>query len=227
MTQMAGGCRREAARWAWSPSLLLGLLAIVLYWEPGLSAVLQYDRIAIADGQWWRWITGHMVHWTDDNLTLDVLMFVVLGLLVEATRRERLLPCVVLSAAAISTANWLCLSEMTYYRGLSGIDSALFVFVAIEIMRTSRRENTLFREVLGGGALAVFVAKSLYEVFTGDALFVHETTVFSPVPLAHVAGGAVGMLCALWPTSFMSAAWQRGPRDATVAAARAPVSMVP
>ena len=40
------------------------LLALVLpaLVQPELQALLRYDRNALAGGQWWRWVTCHLVH---------------------------------------------------------------------------------------------------------------------------------------------------------------------
>jgi rhomboid family GlyGly-CTERM serine protease len=145
---------------------------------------LELDRAAVARGEVWRLLTCHWTHWTPDHLLWDSLAFLVLAFLCEArVGRGRLLAAVAGSALAVSAAVWF-LPEIETYRGLSGIDSALFVLLAVSLMR---------ERPLAGLALAAFLGKSAWEVATGSTLFVDAAS-FVPVPLAHLVGGAWGMI---------------------------------
>ncbi len=42
-----------------------------------------------------------------------------------------------------------------------------------------------------------FIAKTLFEFITGQALFVQGTTLFTSVPLAHLAGALVGVITSI------------------------------
>ena len=89
-----------------------------------ISALLQYDRAAILQGEVWRLITGHFVHWTPSHLAWDLLAFIVLGAI--CLRRRWLFASVVMTTALIVSTFLLVLCpEVTMYRGLSSIDSAL------------------------------------------------------------------------------------------------------
>jgi hypothetical protein len=47
---------------------------------------------------------------------------------------------------------------------------------------------------------AGFAAKVAFEMVTGGTLFVDSTAAgMTPVPLAHIVGGLVGLACGLWP----------------------------
>ena len=54
-------------------SLLFVVLAAALYALPGTAARLQYDRTAILHGELWRVLTGHLVHWSADQVFWDGL----------------------------------------------------------------------------------------------------------------------------------------------------------
>ena len=173
----------------------LTLLAIGILLVPGASELLEYRRGAITSGEFWRAITGHLTHWNADHLLWDALMFAVLGALVERTSRRAFLVTCTLSAAAISATLRFCQPGLELYRGLSGIDSALFVFQAGWLVREALRERRCVAALLPTVALAGFAAKIGYELATGATLFVDSAAAgFAPLPLAHVIGAAVGLL---------------------------------
>lgn len=179
-------------------SLLLSAAAAIVFFRPSLAAVLQYDRGAIAVGEWWRLVTGHWAHYGADHFFWDVLAFGVLGLACEQRSRLRFLVCVAASALAVSLSVWLWLPDMAVYRGLSGIDSALFALLFVEFWSETVRSGKRNVVVFPGACLAVFLFKIVFELTTGTNLFV-KTLEAGPVgvPLAHIAGAAVGFLVGL------------------------------
>lgn len=166
-----------------------------------LGGRLELDRAAVARGEVSRLLTGHWTHWTLDHLLWDALAFVVLAVLCETrVSRGRLLLAILGSAFAVSAAVWLALPEIDRYRGLSGIDSALFVLLAVSLIR---------ERPLAGLALAGFLGKAAWEAATGATLFVAAGP-FVPVPLAHLVGGAWGGIvgvAGLPPTSMAKLRW--------------------
>jgi rhomboid family GlyGly-CTERM serine protease len=162
-----------------------------------LNPLLEFNRAAIADGQWWRWFTGHLVHWDLNHGFWDVLMFAVLGATCESRGRGRFLACVGTSAAAISVAVWWGIPEITAYRGLSGVDSALYTLAASLVLRDALHQHAWGLGAIWGAALAGFAGKLAFEIVTGATLFVDSTSgAFVPLPLVHVVGGLVGLLFA-------------------------------
>ena len=65
----------------------VALMAVTVHLVPGSAQWLQYDRQAVLAGAWWRCLTGHLVHWNTEHLVWDLLMFVVLGYLIERQSR--------------------------------------------------------------------------------------------------------------------------------------------
>lgn len=168
-------------------SLLLFFLALAGFASGGR---LELDRAAVARGEVWRLVTGHWAHWTAGHLFWDSLAFFALAAACEVRiSRRRLLTTVLGSALAVSAGVWLALPEIERYRGLSGIDSALFVLLAVSLLRETRNP-------WGGLALAAFLGKSAWEVWTGSTLFI-AAGAFVPVPLAHLVGGAWGVIAGL------------------------------
>lgn len=193
-------------RWGWEAvgMLLMVGLVVALFYVPGMGAWLQYDRVALGYGQCWRLFTGHVTHWTAAHLFWDLLAFVILSIFAWRISAGRYGVCLLLASAAISITAWAFLPEMVEYRGLSGLDSALFVFVALGLLRERvaahlwisreawNKEQWGWAAILGL-ALVGFVGKTMYELVTGQVLFVQDLGPnVVPIPLVHVVGGVVG-----------------------------------
>jgi len=189
----------HAARRLPVASLLFIVLAAALYAMPGASACLQYDRTAILHGEVWRALTGHLVHWSGDQLLWDGLALGFLGWLCERESRASFLRCFVLSALLISLTLWFAAPWMTTYRGLSGVDSALFALVAVRLAREAVANQKWNQLTLVAIVAVGFALKLAYEFASGATLFVDSTGGgMTPVPLAHVVGALLGVTCGLW-----------------------------
>jgi len=171
----------------------LTLPAIALYLLPDLTGLLEYDRARIAGGEIWRLIGCHWTHWSLDHLVWDVAAFATLLAASWGSGARRVIATLCGAAVAIPLAVGLLLPEMQYYRGLSGLDSALFTLVALRLFR---RERTSGRNI-GAWSVALalmgFCLKLAFEMISGTTVFVN-TTEFIPVPLAHLVGGACGAI---------------------------------
>lgn len=162
-----------------------------------LSQTLQYDRLAIAEGQLWLLLTGHLSHWSAENLLWDLLVFIILGIMVERRSRHGFLLCLGGSVLLISTLLWFLLQDMDCYRGLSGLDSALFGFTAIWMVRERFRSRDYREAGLIIAVTITFLFKIVYESYTLESVFTPSSDLFTPVPLAHLAGGLVGVVVGL------------------------------
>jgi rhomboid family GlyGly-CTERM serine protease len=179
-------------------TVVLSLLAVFNHNVEALNNWLVYDRTPIEMHEPWRLVTGQLTHWNADHLLWDVLMFLVLGIMLEPRQRESFLFTLVASTAAISAVLWFYHPDITQYRGLSGIDSALFAHAAILLCIDARREG---RTLVCGVLLLLmlgFVAKIVFEFLSGTTLFVDSTAAgFVPLPSVHAVGGIVGALSAV------------------------------
>jgi rhomboid family GlyGly-CTERM serine protease len=185
-----------AARRIPCASLSLAVAALVIYANEEWMAALQFERHALQSGEIWRIVTGHWTHWSWNHLSWDLAAFVGLAIACERMGRARFLLCTSLSCLFISLAVWYWLPDMETYRGLSGINSALFSLLVFRLLwdrRQNERVGVLLPLILWSG----FVAKTAYEVQTGRAFFV-ETDV-SVVVLAHIAGALMGLASAVAP----------------------------
>lgn len=160
--------------------------------------LLQYDRQAIAHGQLWRLVTGHLVHFGLEHLAWDAAVFVLLAVLCWRLGRGLCLASLLGATLAIPAVLWTLEPGMQTYRGLSGLDSALYVTAAVAL---GRRLWSHGRRVAAAATLLSVLglaAKVGYELATGQALFVDAAALgFAPVPIAHATGGLAGGLAAL------------------------------
>ena len=74
---IAAALQWDRGRWIWLLLILL-LLGGVLGLGDSVSALLRYDRSAIAAGGWWRLLTAHIVHLDAHHLILNELGLVLM-----------------------------------------------------------------------------------------------------------------------------------------------------
>jgi rhomboid family GlyGly-CTERM serine protease len=178
-------------------TLSLALAAIAVAALPVAGELLQFDRLAIGSGEFWRLATCHLAHWNLEHLKWDLLMFVVLGVVCEWRNPGRMRLCVAAAAGAVSLLVSLQFPEIAFYRGLSGIDTALFTLLAIDLLRDAARDRNWLLVTATGGMLYGFAAKTLFEAATGRTIFVDQQAAgFLALVWDHVVAGAVGLLCA-------------------------------
>lgn len=185
----------------WMPALAATVLAVIaglLFCIPVSAELLQFERSAVMAGQWWRLGSSHWVHWTANHLFWDVLTFSVLFFRAAQISWKRLFVLMVVAGLLIPGLIFWFHPEYITYRGLSGLDSALFSFVVLSLALKAKDSGERY-SVWGLGALfGLFVAKVAYEYASGETLFVQS---MGPgvvaVPLAHLVGGVLGALVAL------------------------------
>ena len=174
------------------PAIILVALGPLRYCFPAVAPWLEWDRSAIAAGQFWRLLTGHWVHWSFEHLFWSGGAFILPALVCQRIAPRRFMACVLISAIAISAAVFL--TNISMARGLSGIDSALFTLLAVVVARDAIATREPGRAVAAGALLIALASKILYESVTGRAFFVQGDASVMVVPLAHAVGAAVGVL---------------------------------
>ena len=84
---------------------------------------------------------------------------------------------------------------MQIYRGLSGIDSALFALLTVVMWNDGCRSQRPGRQAIAMGCLIAFLLKLAFELMTGRNVFVNAVdTGTVSVPLAHVVGALCGLV---------------------------------
>lgn len=150
------------SRAVWLPPLVLMtlLLLLALGGEPARTA-LRYDAAAIAAGQWWRMLTGNLVHLGWWHLFLNEVGLLVLVLLCP----ERLawsvwLRRVVLIGLGMSAGLYFFVPSTGWYVGMSGVIHGLFLLGL-------GRQIVERRDLIAAGCLAYLVGKIAWEMIAG------------------------------------------------------------
>jgi rhomboid family GlyGly-CTERM serine protease len=162
--------------------------ATLLYLWPEAAAACIYDRAAIARGELWRLLTGHLVHFTALHLFSDGAAFGIAAAAIERSGRPlgRLL---FILGAGIGVVLWWCLPQMAFYGGLSGIGYGLFVYAALALPDPRSRWRRPAQI-----AAAAIVLKVLLETGMKTPRPFIPAQGFVPVPLSHAVGVVIALL---------------------------------
>lgn len=155
--------------------------------EPTTAQLLPYDRELISQGQWWRVLSGHLMHLTWGHLWMNIagLAFIVFFFGNLLNIRHWLI-LMVTSGLFISVVLMLTQAELYRYVGLSGVLHGLFVAGGIADIRIRPKEAWIF--------LAFITGKLAYEQIVGP-LPGSEESAGGPVLVdAHFYGAIAGVL---------------------------------
>jgi rhomboid family GlyGly-CTERM serine protease len=175
-------------------TILVSLVAIAAWAIPSLSQWLELDYLLLAEGQWWRIWTGHLTHYGTNHLFWDLLMFAVLGAACERQHPHRFAIGLIVMMAGVAGLIGLRCDEVLTYRGLSGIDTGLFVWLVVAQCRRCWIARDRLIALVWLSAIIGLIGKLIYEAATGQALFVDASN-FTPLVEAHLAGAFLGLLC--------------------------------
>jgi len=157
-----------------------------------LGGFAQYDRSAVLRGEVWRLVTGHFSHWSPSHLGFDLFAFVFLGAVCEPRDRRLFAAVMLTTTLAVSLYLLAFRADVESYRGLSAIDSALWMLAVFDL--GARRPR------LAASLASLFLAKVMIESRSG-ALFVDGITV---LPIVHLIGAAVGFIMSSWRSPVFS-----------------------
>ncbi len=151
---------------------------------------LRYQRTAIASGEWWRLLTGHLDHLNWTHLLMNGLcLALLLALFRPLARPSRTLLLWMAASLLISGLMWTFSPKIYWYVGLSGSLYALVVYS----LATDSSYPMIFRII----ALGFVAFKVAVEQVNGDIAFMSKL-VAGPVAVdAHLYGVIVGMVFVL------------------------------
>lgn len=155
--------------------------------EPQASEFLRYDRQAIEVGEWWRFITGHIVHlgWEHTLLNLTGLVLITVIFLPELSFK---LDVLALTICLFGTSIGLyCFSkELLWYVGFSGVLHGYFIYYLIRGYRALPLPSLL--------AISAIIVKVIWEQSPwGDTRYT-EALIGGTVAIdAHLYGTISGL----------------------------------
>jgi rhomboid family GlyGly-CTERM serine protease len=165
---------------------LMLILGITSFWS---VPTLEFNRTLIAEGQWWRLLTGHWVHYGLYHLAMNAFAFVLCGYILLRhlpLRHYALLLFTCLLGASICLY-WFS-PELHYYAGLSGALHGLLVAGVILSLKDA--------PWIGTAVLVVLAFKLIQE----QSQSFDPNHPLLPVPVAvnaHLYGALIGIFWGL------------------------------
>ena len=157
---------------------------------------LQFDRLAIGDGQWWRFLTGHFVHLGTPHLLLNAAGLLLVWYLVGATfTLNQWLLIGAGSIFVIGLGFWFLQPQLNWYVGLSGLLHGLLAAGIVTGLRKAERESIVLAVLLFG--------KLAYEQAAGPLPGSEASSGGAVIVAAHLYGALGGVMIAilLWAAS--------------------------
>jgi rhomboid family GlyGly-CTERM serine protease len=177
-------------------TLLISLLAVLAWACPLLTDAMQLDYTLVAGGQWWRIWTGHLTHYDGGHLAWDLLMFAVLAAACEREHPRWFAIFLIMLMAGVTVVIAIGCPDVRVYRGLSGLDTGLFVWLVADQCRRCWKDRDHLAAAIWLAIVGGLIGKLIYEATTGQTLFVDSSN-FRPLVQSHLAGALFGSVCAL------------------------------
>jgi rhomboid family GlyGly-CTERM serine protease len=167
-------------------SLIVTAIATGLYllFGPAPEALV-FDREAIQQGEWWRLVTGHLVHSDPYHAWWDIPAFALLAVMLEQIDRRGTMVVTLLAILTINMWLWLGIPNLLRYAGLSGIINGLFSLLLYRLWQ--RRPHIVIAMIA-----ILYMTKLEVEAFSGQALLTN--TLWPSVPSVHLAGVAAAVI---------------------------------
>jgi len=155
-----------------------------------LAALFVYDIDAISEGEIWRLITSHFVHFGAMHLIYNILAFGITGWIIEYKGFRYFKPLCLLMAVSISATLVIFKPEMIYFGGLSGVACGSIIYCSLLCLQEPPPWPTV--SIL---TIIFLFVKIILEVYNGGTLLPYLGTMrFVPMPLSHIAGSITALL---------------------------------
>ena len=186
---------------------LSALLVLLCSWYDG---IFLYDRELLAQGEWWRFVSGHASHLSLEHGVINLLALIALliaGYAVVGLGIGTQLICLLLFSLLVSSGFYLLLPELQFYGGLSGILHGLYVlivtvyaialtFPAYHGKSTGETSPSYMPFFIGNVMLAVIVVKLVYDlIYSQNRSFIGVD--IPVVAESHLLGAMAGLIVAI------------------------------
>jgi rhomboid family GlyGly-CTERM serine protease len=164
--------------------------ALTILFLPGASSSLVFDRLLIRNGEWWRVLTSHWVHFSPGHLFWNLAVLVPAGGWAERLQPARTRVFYVISPLLIGAALYGLEPNLVRYAGLSGMAAGALALLALAQLGAGAEDRWFWRTVL-----ALLALKIVAEVAVASPLLAHfPDPGMRSVPLSHVAGVVAGIM---------------------------------
>jgi rhomboid family GlyGly-CTERM serine protease len=163
---------------------------LVLQWQPGLDA-LRLDRAAVLRGEFWRVLSGHMVHLSFAHWAIDTTaLFLISALLRRVLGAAAMIGVLCASALGVSFGLLALQPRLDWYAGSSGALHGLFAAgCAIAALRGHAPGRRWGAALWVAGLIKVAVTTAVSPLVLDDSWLA-----LPAVPVAHLYGFLAGTL---------------------------------
>ncbi|MBO1272626.1 rhombosortase [Shewanella sp. 4t3-1-2LB] len=127
----------------WLTVLTVSVLCGVLQWADAAD-IMEYQRQFIAQGQWWRLLTGNLIHTNHWHLLMNLAGFWVVVFIHRVHYGNRHLAWLLLTLCITEGLGlWFAFPTLSAYVGLSGVLHGLFAYGALSDIKIGWRSGYL------------------------------------------------------------------------------------
>ncbi len=172
------------------PILTLGaiLLATLIMAMPQLHGRFYFELSPLLSGEWWRLLSGHLIHSDWQHWFWNVAALAVLGSYLEQHSGRLWFTAMLAGIASVDILLLSDWAQVTRYCGLSGVLNTLLVLALFHYWRETRSAWVIV-------AALVCLSKLTLELFFETSLITHIS--WPPFPPAHLAGTLGGVILIL------------------------------
>lgn len=175
----------------WLTLSLAGVLLVLGWFSSSDNNLLELDRLRIAEGEWWRLLSGNLVHYGFYHLLMNFAALLVCGYVFFLRCNLWLYSGLLLfSGLCVGLGVYWGTPEFMFYRGLSGVLHGLIIFGFLFSFKQTPWIN--------GIGLMLVMGKLIHE--QSAAYQATDLQQLLPVPVvvdAHLYGAVSGLLFAL------------------------------
>lgn len=176
-------------RW-FLPALLLGIAVLLLLGGDTGREALRFERAAIADGDYWRLLTGHFVHLGWPHFALNAAGLGLVWYLVgRSWESVHWILIALASIAVIDAGLWFVNAQLQWYVGLSGLLHGILAAGLAGSWSQTRMEIRVLA--------ALLLAKLAWEQAVGPLPGSEGSSGGAVIVDAHLYGAIGGVLMAL------------------------------
>ncbi len=174
------------------PAVVISIIAAAIQLFPqSLQHIVRYDRVGIAEGEFWRIITGHLAHLGWNHLAMNVAGLWLVTYVFAPLGKPWLWVTGVFATALLTSAGlYFFYPQLSFYVGLSGVLLGIVVIGALQWIQEGDWMGFLVLVIVAGkiGWEQIFGALPLSQQMAGGPVVVD----------AHLCGTLGGLVVALW-----------------------------
>jgi len=173
-------------RTSWLLGLLLAVVVSIGLFGDTARLALRYEREAILSGEYWRLISGHFVHGTNQHLLLNLAgLALIAALFPRDYTTKQWLWVLLLSMIAIDTGFVFYEPHLQWYVGFSGVLHGALAAGALAWWRSEPRSLALALTI-------ILIGKLAWEQWHGALPLSGDLPVVVDAHLYGALGGAIG-----------------------------------